>query len=151
MFTRFSFFLYAILHFPTTCSMRLPETVRCIFQSLFDAPSDDCSMHLPVTVRCAFRFQMRFYTSSHIYTLCHYTLEFDRASSGNPGKSGETGNEFNNLNLRDLRNEALDLKDNFKSGSVQHVPKGSNREVDAQASWGKNLEVGQVQEDYYYY
>ncbi|XP_058762480.1 uncharacterized protein LOC131635863 [Vicia villosa] len=138
------------------------------------------------------------------------TLEFDGASSGNPGKSGagavlRSGNEVhrfskglgtqtnnsaeyeglllglkeasekgydhveirgdsklvceqfkgnwkvNNPNLRDLRDKALDLKDNFKSVKVQHVPRGSNREADAQASWGKNLEAGQVQEDYYYY
>ncbi|XP_058735035.1 uncharacterized protein LOC131606984 [Vicia villosa] len=59
--------------------------------------------------------------------------------------------KVNNPNLRDLRDKALDLKDNFKSVKVQHVPRGSNREADAQASWGKNLEAGQVQEDYYYY
>ncbi|CAL5186101.1 unnamed protein product [Lathyrus oleraceus] len=136
-------------------------------------------------------------------------LEFDGASSGNPGKSGagavlRSGNEVhryskglgtqtnnsaeyhglllglkeasnkgydhvevrgdsklvceqfagnwkvNNPNLRELRNEALDLKGNFKSVVVQHVPRGSNREADAQASWGKNLQAGQVEEDYYY-
>ncbi|CAI8616483.1 unnamed protein product [Vicia faba] len=152
------------MHLPETfdassshCSLRLPVTVRCIFQSLFDASS--------VTFLCVlvcFLFLPDFtFTSSDLYTpqinLCYCTLEFDGASSGNSGKSGETGNEFagnwkvNNLNLRDLRNEALDLKDNFKSDSVQHIPKGSNREADAQASWGKNLEVGQIQEDYYYY
>ncbi|XP_058773172.1 uncharacterized protein LOC131647279 isoform X2 [Vicia villosa] len=137
------------------------------------------------------------------------TLEFDGASSGNPGKSGagavlRSGNEVhrfsqglgtqtnnsaeykglilgmkeasnkgidhleirgdsklvceqfagkwkvNNPNLRELRNEALDLKGNFKSVTVQHVPRGSNRDADAQASRGKNLQPGHVEEDYYY-
>ncbi|CAK8533309.1 unnamed protein product [Lathyrus sativus] len=136
-------------------------------------------------------------------------VEFDGASSGNPGKSGagavlRSGNEVhrfskglgtqtnnsaeyeglrlgleeaskkgydhvevrgdsklvceqfagkwkvNNPNLRELRNEALDLKSNFKSVEVQHVPRASNREADAQASRGKNLPAGQVEGDYYY-
>ncbi|CAI8593025.1 unnamed protein product [Vicia faba] len=48
--------------------------------------------------------------------------------------------KVNNPNLRDLPNEALYLKDNLKSVGVQHVSRGSNKEADAQASWGKNRE-----------
>ncbi|CAJ2672282.1 uncharacterized protein Mb2253c-like [Trifolium pratense] len=137
------------------------------------------------------------------------TLEFDGASSGNPGRSGagavlrdgnqvqrfsqglgtQTNNsaeyqglilglkeaanqgydrvhvrgdsqlvcnqfegswKVNNQNLRGLCNEAQQLKSNFKSVTVEHVPRGHNTEADAQASRGKYLGAGQVEGDYYY-
>ncbi|KAK2403024.1 hypothetical protein QL285_052498 [Trifolium repens] len=47
--------------------------------------------------------------------------------------------KLNNQNLRGLCNEAQQLKGNFKSVTVEHVPRGYNAEADAQASRGKNL------------
>ncbi|RHN75812.1 putative ribonuclease H [Medicago truncatula] len=56
--------------------------------------------------------------------------------------------KVNNPNLRNLCNEAVELKSNFKSVSVEHVPRGSNSAADAQANRGKNLGAGEV--EYYY-
>ncbi|CAI8616485.1 unnamed protein product [Vicia faba] len=164
--------------------MRLPVTVRRIFQSLFDAPSGDCSMHLPVTVRCAFRGNPGKSGAGAVLRSGNEVHRFSRGLGTQTNNSAEYQGlilglkeannkgydhveirgdsklvceqfagkwKVNNPNLRDLRNKALDLKDNFKSVTVEHVPRASNREADAQASRCKNLEAGQVQEDYYYY
>ncbi|CAJ2661717.1 unnamed protein product [Trifolium pratense] len=50
--------------------------------------------------------------------------------------------KVNNQNLSGLCNEAQQLRDNFKSVTVEHVPRGHNTEADAQASRGKYLRGG---------
>ncbi|XP_045826534.1 uncharacterized protein Mb2253c-like isoform X2 [Trifolium pratense] len=137
-----------------------------------------------------------------------YTLQFDGASSGNPGPAGagavllsENGtvlyrfreglgyqtnnvaeyralilglkqairkgcmnitiqgdsqlviNQFqgswkiNNAHLRNLCDEALELKNSLRSFRIQYIPREYNTEADAQANRAINLRDGQVEED----
>lgn len=57
-----------------------------------------------------------------------------------------------NQNMRELCNEVQQLKQNFDSFEMKHVPRGSNAEADRQANIGATLPRGAVSEergDYY--
>ncbi|CAI8616486.1 unnamed protein product [Vicia faba] len=178
--------------------MRLPVTVRRIFQSLFDAPSGDCScifwclylhrQHLFLIFFISdFTFfsgdmctlQLRFYVSWFVscffpilhfsgdlcsfrirfYTPRYCTLEFDGASSGNPGKSGaeavlRSGNEVHRFsrglgtqtnNSAEYQGLILGLKEANNKGYDHVEIRGDSKLVCEQFA------AGQVQEDYYYY
>ncbi|RHN49889.1 putative ribonuclease H [Medicago truncatula] len=52
-----------------------------------------------------------------------------------------------NANLRSLCNEALELKGDFHSCTIQHIRRELNTEADAQANQAVYLGDGQVEED----
>ncbi|XP_024641757.2 uncharacterized protein Mb2253c-like [Medicago truncatula] len=54
---------------------------------------------------------------------------------------------INNAHLRNLCNEALELRDNFHLFSIFYIPREHNTEADAQANRAIFLGDGQVQED----
>ncbi|XP_058735532.1 uncharacterized protein LOC131607563 [Vicia villosa] len=54
---------------------------------------------------------------------------------------------INNPHLRSLCDEALELRDNFRSFSIQHISRDSNTRADAQANRAISLQEGKVEED----
>ncbi|XP_045797598.1 uncharacterized protein LOC123891744 [Trifolium pratense] len=55
--------------------------------------------------------------------------------------------KINNAHLRNLCDEALELKNSLRSFHIQYIPREYNTEADAQANRAINLRDGQVEED----
>ncbi|KAK1284748.1 hypothetical protein QJS10_CPB21g00218 [Acorus calamus] len=88
-----------------------------------------------------------------------YSIEFDGASKGNPGKAGagaiirtEDGTvvagkwKAKSSNMIDLLAEAKELKNKFSSFRIKHVLREFNSEADKQANLAIDLPDGEVRE-----